>query len=100
MTDDIQELRRQNMRLAGCLKQHHQWQLGAEGLFMFYKNPETKRLECCDISGEYADCDLHDISRRALIFQADIEAKYRIDGGSEGQGETPPRGNVMTPPSS
>lgn len=75
--EQVMAIWRQNLRLKTVLQQHHEWQCTAEGLFMFYQNPETKRLECCDISGEYGDCDLHDITRRALKFQEELEAALR-----------------------
>lgn len=76
MNDEIAELRKQNKLLATALRQHHDWQCDAENLFMFYENPKTERLECCDIAGEYGDSNMYDMTARALNSQLEMERKY------------------------
>lgn len=60
------DMRERIEKLEKLLAEHHKWHCEAEGLFMFYENPESKRIECTDISGEYGDSDLFERTASAL----------------------------------
>lgn len=62
--------------LAGALLEQHKWQCEAEGVFMFYVDPKTKKIDCCDISREYAESDMCEKTLAALAL-----VHYRGNGG-------------------